>query len=114
MYRIYKFETGMDCSITLKIDDSVLTEALAKDMVSFWSGGDEVLDASDGDIFEAIGRFAAARLFAYLLDGYHEKGAVSVLHEQEGYAIKGDSLGIEIIDHEIPEFDPAYFEVTKL
>lgn len=109
----YTITSGMDLSITLSIDKSVLTPEYAEEISSFWSGGADVLEASDGDHYEAVARWAAARLWFYLLDGYHEAGAVAVLHEQEGWCIPGDSLGIKILRHEIPDLDPELFEVSK-
>ena len=79
----------------------------------FWSGAADVLDASDDDVFQAVARRAAARLLGYLMDGYNEGGAVENLSEQEGWPDK-DSIGIKIIDHEIPDLDATLFDVEEL
>lgn len=104
---------GMDLSMQLSIDPTILTPEFASEIASFWSGGEAVLDASDGDRYEAVARWAASRLWFYLMDGYNEAGAVSELHKQEGWCIPGDSLGIKILSHEIPDLSPEDFEVSK-
>lgn len=105
-----KLDTGMDTSITLRIDTDVMTQKIAKDVVDFWSGGDEVLEASDGDVFEAVARFAAPRLLHHLNDGWNENGAVAKLSQEEGWP---SPTGISILDHELPDYDPVMFDLIS-
>ena len=113
MKKRYLLTSGMDTSITLEIDTTKMTAEYAADVNGFWSGAEDVLDASDGDIFQAVARRAAGRLLGYLLDGYNEPGAVETLSEQEGWPDK-DHIGITIIDHEIPDLDATLFDVEEL
>lgn len=112
--RSFKLENGMDLSITLDIDTSILTPDYAHEIACFWASKDEVLAASDDDDYQAVARYAASRLWRYLLDGHSEAGAVAILHEQEGWCLPGDSLGITIRDYDIPSFDAADYEVVEL
>lgn len=113
MKRRLKFETGMDISVTIEVDYDVLTPGMAGEMVSFWSGGDEVLEASDGDVFVAAARFAAANLMRFLIDGYNADGAIRELCKGEGWPEK-EMLGMSIVDSDIPDFDPSYLELDEL
>jgi hypothetical protein len=47
------------------------------------------------------------------MDGYHAAGAVMQLSEQEGWPA-GDSIGITILDHEIPDFSADMLDVEEL
>ena len=111
--RIFSLSSGMDLTMRLSIDTDVITPEWAGEISRFWASKDEVLDASDGDEYQAVARYAAARLWWYLLDGYNSEGAVRELHEQEGWCIPTDTLGIKILEHEIPDMDPAYMEVDE-
>lgn len=113
MKKRYKLESGMDTSITLEIDTAVMTEELSTEVNEFWSGAEDVLDASGGDVFQAVARRAAGRLLGYLLDGYNEIAAVSELSEQEGWPGL-DMIGITIIDHEIPDLSSVMFDVAEI
>ena len=113
MKKRYILTSGMDTSITLEIDTTKMTAEYAAEVNGFWSGAADVLDASDDDVFQAVARRAAARLLGYLMDGYNEGGAVENLSEQEGWPDK-DSIGIKIIDHEIPDLDATLFDVEEL
>lgn len=112
MKKKFKLESGMDISITLEIDTDKMTADLAKEINDFWNGSEDVLDASDGCIFQAVARRAAGPLLSFLMDGYHETGAVMQLSEQEGWP--GENIGITIIDHEIPCFDSDSFDVEEI
>jgi len=113
MKKRYKLESGMDTSITLEIDTDKITEASAHDINAFWSGAEEVLDASDGDVFQAVARRAAGPLLSYLLDSYHERGAVAALARDEGWPDVADG-GLTIIDHEIALLGAEDFDVTAI
>ncbi|MGB3393214.1 MAG: DUF2528 family protein [Stenotrophomonas sp.] len=112
--RSFQIVTGMDLSIVLDIDTTILTPDIAHETARFWASKDEVLEASDGDDYQAVARHAAGRLWGYLINGYTESGAVRELHEQEGWCWPGDSLGITIRDYEIPDFDAASYEAQEL
>jgi hypothetical protein len=111
--RIFSLSSGMDLMIRLSIDTSVITPEWAREISQFWASKDEVLEASDDDVYQAVARYAAARLWWYLIDGYNPEGAVKELHEQEGWCIPTETLGIKILDHDIPDMDPAYMDVDE-
>ena len=113
MKRRLKFETGMDISVTIDVDLDVLKLDIATQMVEFWSGGDDVLEASDGDVYVAAARFAAANLMRFLIDGYNADGAIRELCKGEGWPEK-DQLGMTIVDSDIPDFDPSYLEFEEM
>ena len=113
MKKRYKLESGMDTSITLEIDTDKITEDTAREINSFWSEGDYILDLSDGDAFQAVARRAAGPLLGYLLYGYHERGAVETLAGDEGWPDAANG-GITIIDHEIPLLGSSDFEVAEI
>lgn len=113
--RTFTLMDGMDLSITLAIDTEILTPELAAHIVGFWSGGDEVLEISNDDVYEAVARFAAPRLWSYMMyDGFHAAGAVATLHEQEGWCIQGPTLGITIIRCDFPSINPIDLEVEEV
>ena len=110
--RTFKLDSGLDFSITLEIDTNILTPQFAHDMACFWSSHKEVRDAANGDDYEAVARYAAPRLWLYMMyDGYHEEGAVATLKEQDGWLSEGD--WIRVVDHDVPDLDPAYLEVEE-
>lgn len=113
MKRRYKLESGMDTSITLEIDTDKISEEAASEINSFWMGADDVLDDSGGDVHQAVARRAAGPLLSYLLDGYHERGAVETLSGDEGWPDAANG-GITIISHEIPSLGASDFEVTEI
>lgn len=113
MKKRYKLESGMDTGITLEIDTTKMTAEIAGLVNEFWSGAESVLDASEGDVFQAVARRAAGPLLGYLLDGYHARGAVEVLAEQEGWPSR-EHLGITIIDHDFPDLEADMYEVTEV
>lgn len=113
MKKRYRLDSGMDTSITLDIDTDKIPETVASEINSFWMGADDVLDHSDGDVFQAIARRAAGPLLGYLMDGYHERGAVEMLSKEEGWPDAANG-GITVIDHEIPTLAALDYEVTTL
>jgi len=112
--RIFKIVCGMDLTLTLSIDTDVLTPQWAGEISRFWASKDEVLDASDGDEYQAVARYAASWLWDSLLDGWTPAYAVKDLHKQEGWCIPAETLGIEILDHDIPDMSAEYLEVEDL
>ncbi|MBN8922369.1 MAG: hypothetical protein BGP10_12320 [Rhodanobacter sp. 68-29] len=112
--RIFSLSAGMDLSILLSIDTDILTPKWAGEISRFWASKDEVLDASDGDEYQAVARYAAPRLWETLLDGWNADWAVQELHKQEGWCIPTEKLGIEILDHEIPDMSAEYLEVEEM
>lgn len=112
--RSFKIDNGFDLSITLDIDTAVLTPDYAHDVSHFWASKDEVLEASEGDDYQAVARYAASRLWGYLMDGYNQEGAIKQLRKQEGWGWPGERFGITIRDHEVPSFDEEYYEVEEV
>lgn len=112
--RSFKIENGFDLSITLDIDTAVFTPDYARETARFWSSKDEVLEASDNDDYQAVARYAASWLWGYLLEGYTVAGALTELHEQEGWCHPGGSVGISIRDYDVPGFGAAAYEVEVL
>lgn len=112
--RIFKIECGMDLMLKLSIDTDVLKPEWAKDISHFWITTKEVMDASDDDEYQAVARYAAPLLWGYLLDGYSAQGVVEELHEQEGWCIPTATLGITILDHDIPDLSAEYLEVEEM
>ena len=115
MSKLRKFTlmAGMDLSITLVIDTDILDDGFAAEIAGFWSSKDDVMDASGGDPYQAVARYAAPWLWASLLDGDSPASAIKQLHEQEGWCIPGDTLGIAIASYEIPDMDAAYLDVQE-
>lgn len=112
MKKRYRLESGMDTSITVEIDTDKIPESMAAEINSFWIQADDVLEASDGDVFQAVARRAAGPLLLYLLDGYHEAGAAEMLLCNEGWP--GVEVGgIAVIDHEIPVLSAVDFDVQE-
>lgn len=110
--RTFKLYHGFDFSITLEIDTAILTPQYANDMACFWGSHEEVCDASNGDDYEAVARYAAPRLWLYMMYyGYHAEGAVASLKEQEGWLSEGDWL--RVVDHEVPSLAAADLEVEE-
>lgn len=112
--RIFSIDCGMDLSLKLEIDTEVMTPKFAADIARFWASSEDVLDASEGDDYQAIARWAAPILWSFLMDGYHEAGAVMTLHEREGWGIPGGSVGMKILDYDIPDMDPVSLEVVDI
>src|SRR5690348_7989298 len=111
MKKRYKLSCGMDMTLTLDIDTDVMTPELAQEVNSFWSGAEEVLDASDGDITQAVARRAASYLWSELQDGWRPQYVTEQLAKAEGWP---PQHGITIVDYEIPDMDPVYLEVELL
>jgi hypothetical protein len=110
--RTFKLSVFMeDIGITLRIDTSVMTEALATEVNNFWSGSAEVLAAADGDVIQAVARRTAPFLIRVLLDGMNEDYAVRELGEQEGWPV---DCGIELVDFVIPNFSATELDVEEV
>ena len=110
MNRRYRLTSGLDTVITIEIDDEKIPIEMAREINGFWSSADEVLDASGGDVFQAVARRAAGQLLGFLIDGYNEAGAVSELLDSEGWP-GSENGGITIVSHEIPQLGPLDFDV---
>jgi hypothetical protein len=111
MIKEFRVSAGDGLAITLQIDTAVMTEALAKEVNSFWSDAEQVLSESRGCIFQAVARRAAGRLLVYLMDGCGLTSAASQLAYQEGWP--KDNIGITIIWYEIPVLDPISLDVEE-
>lgn len=113
MKKQYRLDSGMDTSITLEIDTDKVDASMAAEMNSFWWGGNQVLSASDGDVFEAVARRAAGELIKLMLNGYTEDGSVNELNEMEGWP--GENVRwLRIVDCEIPDLSATEFSVTEI
>lgn len=51
-----------------------MTADFAKEINDFWSGSEDVLDASDGCVFQAVARRAAGPLLMFLREGRPDDG----------------------------------------
>lgn len=111
--RRFRLESGLDTSITLEIDTSKITEDLAAQINGFWSGDEDVLNASDGDVIQAVARQAAGPLLWLLTEGFNNRAAVKSLSKSEGWP-EDETLGISIVDYEIPDFSADAFEVREI
>lgn len=111
MSKAFKFLAGMDISITLSVDTDVMTSEMAAEINAFWSGADEVLEAADGDVIEAVARRAAPRLIHSLVEGWTQKHAVELLSDEEGWP---SNHGITIIDFDLPDWSAENLEVERL
>lgn len=112
--RTFSISCGMDLSLRLSIDTNVITPEWAKEISQFWASKDEVLDASDGDEYQAVARYAAPWIWDSLLDGWNADWAVKELHKQEGWCIPTETLGIKVHDYEIPNMSAEYLEVEEI
>jgi len=111
MKRRFELSSGIDLTITLDIDTDVMTPELAKEINSFWAGADDVLDASEGDVIQAVARRAAGPLLATLLDDWIPQYALDELGKSEGWPEKH---GITIVDHDLPNMDSDMWDVEEL
>ncbi len=107
----FKLSQGFDLSITLDIDISVLTPDIAEEVSTFWASKDEVREASEGNVYEAVARYAAGPLLRDLLDGWTPGWALEELSKSEGWP---ENHGITIIDYEVPDLSAAMWDVEEL
>jgi hypothetical protein len=109
MIRRFKFCAGLDVSITLDVDTSVMTDEMATEVNAFWYGKENVLSASGGDVTQAVARRAAIPLLQTLLDGCNKHFAVfQTFEDKEGWP---QPTGISLVDYEIPELDACSLEL---
>lgn len=113
MNKKYKIEAGFDISITVDVDLNKLTPELAKEINDFWSGAEDILNKSDGNIIIAAVRRSAPYFISALLEGYNTKGAQSQLDESEGWPENGEH-GITLVDYEVPDFGAYDVDVTEI
>lgn len=125
--RTFRFDAGMDMSVTIEVDLDVLTVDMATAIDEFWAEADEVLaeingfgaaaddvlGASDGDVIVAATRRAATRLLSTLIDGYTGEWAVTQLCESEGWPPK-EQLGMRVVDFELPDLRSAALKFTEI
>ncbi|WP_153110105.1 DUF2528 family protein [Propionivibrio limicola] len=112
MKRRFRLEAGLDTGITLDIDTDKITQDVAEQINGFWMGAKHVLNASDGDVIQAVARRAAGCLLMYLMNGYHGVGSVRELSEQEGWP-PYDEIGITVVDFDIPSMEADEFDVRE-
>ena len=109
MIRRFKLCAGLDVSITLDIDTSVMTEEMAAEVNAFWHGKEEVLRAAGGDVIQAVARRAAIPLLHTLLSGCNKRFVVvQTFADREGWP---QPTGISVVDYEIPELDACSLEL---
>lgn len=111
MKKQYKLEDGMDLSLTLEIDTSIMTPELASDVNGFFVGASDILESADGDVIQAVARRAAPAIWATLLDGYIPEYALEQLGQSEGWPEKH---GIRVIDYDVPAMDPEFLDVCAV
>jgi len=112
MKRRFQLSSGFDLTITLDIDTDVMTPDIAQEVSTFWISKDEVSEASDGDVFEAVARYAAGSLLMSLLSGWNSPEiALKELSESEGWP---EQHGITIVDYDLPTFDASALDVDEL
>jgi hypothetical protein len=114
-----------DCDeITLEVDTSVLTEQLATEINTFWSGATDRLQAESGDVVRAVVRLFGACVVKFMhcdgwADVYENQNDLramllrDVLREQyEGWP-DAQGLGISIVSAlvQTPSFDSVGLEV---
>lgn len=106
---IFQLESGMDVSITLEIDTDLMTKETATEINHFWSGAYDVLDASEGCVYQAVARRASGCLLSYLMEGLSMAGAVRAL----GWSGIAHG-GISILSYDLPDLDPVSLDVRVL
>lgn len=70
----FKFSSGMDTTITIDVDTTVMTPELASEVNAFWSGAEEVLDASDDQVRAVLSKLVATADMKTRLQALHEMG----------------------------------------
>ena len=114
MILTFELSSAMDeMKMTLAIDTEVVLPEYTRNVVSFWPSSKQVLAASGDDYYQALARYAAPRLWRYLLDGYNEAEAVEELLEQYGWSWPGGG-GLRIVSHELPCLSAASLHVEVL
>jgi len=111
MIKKYRITSGMDLELTLGIDTDVLSEELAHEINDFWAGADEILEASDNDVYQAVVRRAANPIWNELLNDWDGVWALEQLGKSEGWP---ERHGITILDYELPDRDQCSLDVTQL
>lgn len=110
----FKLSSAMgEMEMTLAIDTEVVLPEYTRNVVSYWASSKQVLAASGDDDYQALARYAAPRLWFYLLDGCNEAEAVEELLEQDGWSWPGGG-GLRIVSHKLPCFSPASLQVEVL
>lgn len=108
--RRFKFSAGMDTTIVLDVDTSLMTEEMAQEVNNFWACAKEVLASADGDVIQAAARRAAPQLIMELINGWTPEHAAHLLGEQEGWP---KEHGIKIVAADIPEFDAEHLVLEE-
>ena len=111
MKKIYEISVGPDIELTLEVDLDKLTPELATEINNFWSGSDDVMSASNGDVIEAAVRRAAPILIHAALDGWNANGMINQFENREGWP-DVDQLGIRVLSFQIPDIDAYSLDVS--
>ncbi|MGH3799320.1 MAG: DUF2528 family protein [Stenotrophomonas sp.] len=114
----YKVEQDWgDAEVTLDVDHDKLTPELATLINTFWTGADERLDSTDGDVVLAVIKMAAAEYLGWVLDvnsSYSNEGMEREFDDLEGWPAR-DERGIRLVDWDgRPDLDPDGLKVTEL
>lgn len=116
-------DSWKDYEVTIDVDNSKLTPALAHEINNFWHGSTDRLEAENGDPVAAVVRFAGACLINEMLsvggadfsESNTEAGNywTNWLGEQEGWPSATDS-GIRCVAATVEVTDFDYLELKKL
>lgn len=99
----FSFQAGMDIECDLEIDCNKLSPDDAKAISEFWASSKDVLRKTNGDVHEAVARYAAAVFISEALDGNDVlHGNYNPFAEREGWFL-ADGV-IECTDICIPEW----------
>lgn len=71
-------------------------EMYAKESLLFFSGGEDLLEEEDGDVFRAYFRLLAPTLMKESLD-WNTNGVISEIGDAEGFAPIDGSCGIKLV-----------------
>lgn len=108
----YKMTSGFDLSVTVEVDHDKL-DRFASEICNFWIGGEDVIEAADGDLVEAAIRLAGQFLLNILMDKKVNFLAQREFDDSEGWPPNGEH-GIRIIDFEIPDPEAEDLEFEEL
>lgn len=111
MKKIYQIAAGFDVELTLEVDLEKMTSEIATEINNFWSGSEDVLAASNGDVIEAAIRRAAPILIHAAIDGWNAIGMINQFNYLEGWP-DVDQLGIRVLSFQIPDIDAVSLDVS--
>lgn len=112
MKRTYEVvsDESADLSVWIEVDLDVLTPDLATEINSFWAGAQDVLEAADGDVVEAVVLWAASAFMRSVLAGLDIRDSQNDLDAREGWPPNGEH-GIRLVDYSIPDVSAVYLSI---